>query len=293
MFLIACRIVVPGVVAPLLPCHEIVQPPLWLPISFALLPATKILLAVFGSREAAVHQRMLEQPELEFLGQDAPVGVVDTRRRHPARLRLPAQQADERAVIARHHHHVDPGIERRADLRPGEPRLAIDLVDPRPIGQHEPRDAQLTPEHGSDEAAVGVHLQAVPARERDHHRTDTAVDRLTERRQMDRPQLCLTDLRVALIDPTGGAAIAHVVLGRRHHRPGRAQRRPLQPRDDRRHRRHHLRRLTERGCYVCQVAGRRSRPGGRQAVASVGDTQEQAPRVLARVMLDTLASVEA
>jgi hypothetical protein len=49
VLLIACRIVVPGVVAPLLPCHEIVQPPLCLPRSLALLPATKILLAVFGN----------------------------------------------------------------------------------------------------------------------------------------------------------------------------------------------------------------------------------------------------
>src|SRR5438046_5330027 len=44
-----CRTVVPVVVAPDEPCHEIVQPPLWLPMSSALLPATKIFGAVLGS----------------------------------------------------------------------------------------------------------------------------------------------------------------------------------------------------------------------------------------------------
>src|SRR4051812_37298880 len=39
--LMPCRIVVPGVIAPLEPCQLIVQPPLWLPMSSADLPATK------------------------------------------------------------------------------------------------------------------------------------------------------------------------------------------------------------------------------------------------------------
>src|SRR6266498_6163552 len=44
-----CRMVVPGVVAPDEPCHVMVQPPLWLPMSSAFLPATKYFGAVLGS----------------------------------------------------------------------------------------------------------------------------------------------------------------------------------------------------------------------------------------------------
>ena len=39
-----CRIVVPGVMGPLPPCQEMVQPPLWWPMLSAFLPATKMRL---------------------------------------------------------------------------------------------------------------------------------------------------------------------------------------------------------------------------------------------------------
>src|SRR5436190_23929576 len=51
---IPCRMVVPVVVAPLAPCQEMVQPPDCNPMLLALLPATKIRLAFFGSGSTPV-----------------------------------------------------------------------------------------------------------------------------------------------------------------------------------------------------------------------------------------------
>ena len=104
------RMVVPGVMAPVLPCHSIVQPPHWMPMSSAASPATKISGASFFSGKAALSflsstsdlrtasrasarcaseptwpsalgpgHRMLEQAQLELHRQDAPHGIVDAR----------------------------------------------------------------------------------------------------------------------------------------------------------------------------------------------------------------------
>lgn len=82
-----------------------------------------VLRAADGSGEAAVGEGPLEQAELELLRQDAAIGVVDARHRHPIGLDLGAQQVHELLVVVGHHDHVQPGVDRAAHLIGGEALL--------------------------------------------------------------------------------------------------------------------------------------------------------------------------
>ncbi len=82
----------------------------------------------------AVGHRMLEQAQLELLRQDAAVRVVDALHRNVAVLHLVPQVVDEPAPFGRHHHHVDPGVDRGGDLVLRESGLPVDLVDAVVVG---------------------------------------------------------------------------------------------------------------------------------------------------------------
>ena len=71
----------PGMMSPLRPCHSMVQPPAWFPMSSALFPATKILGVRLRERqEAAV---VLQQDERRAHGAAREGAVRRATRRLP------------------------------------------------------------------------------------------------------------------------------------------------------------------------------------------------------------------
>ena len=110
-------------------------------------------------------------------------------------------------------------------------------------------------EEVSDEEAIVVHLDPVPARVGDHHGGDAPDDGAVVGRHVDGEQLVEGGHRVVLVDAPGRAAVADVVLGARRHvaLPGDERRAraaagghlALEPRDDGGHVLHHLRVLAE------------------------------------------------
>ena len=63
-----------------------------------------------------VGERPLPQLEARLLPQDAADGVVDARHRHASGGDQRFQVGDELAVVDRHHHHVDAGVDRDLDV---------------------------------------------------------------------------------------------------------------------------------------------------------------------------------
>ena len=111
-------------------------------------------------------------------------------------------------------------------------------------------------EEVSDEEAIVVHLDPVPARVGDHHGGDAPDDGAVVGRHVDGEQLVEGGHRVVLVDAPGRAAVADVVLGARRHvalpggdeggAPAAARRDlALQPGDDGRHLLHQLGVLAE------------------------------------------------
>ena len=100
-----------------------------------------------------------------------------------------------------------------------------------------------------------MHLRAVDAAERGHHRAHAAGDGGGVRRQVDRPQGGVAHLSIAAVDGgtpgvvarlPHGAAVPDEVLGRREHAVrGGAERRALQASDLRRKERRQGRILAE------------------------------------------------
>ena len=115
--------------------------------------------------------------------------------------------------------------------------------------------SELVLEEVGNKEAVGVHLDPVPAGERDHHGGDAPDDGAVVGRHVDGEQLVEGGHRVVLVDAPGRAAVADVVLGARRHvaLPGDEGRAPaaarrdlaLQPGDDGRHLLHQLGVLAE------------------------------------------------
>ena len=77
-------------------------------------------------------------------------------------------------------------------------------------------------EEVSDEEAIVVHLDPVPARVGDHHGGDAPDDGVVVGRHVDGEQLVEGGGGVVGVDAAGGATVADVVLGARRHvpRPG-------------------------------------------------------------------------
>ena len=115
--------------------------------------------------------------------------------------------------------------------------------------------SELVLEEVGDKEVVGVHLDPVPARVRDHDGGDALDDGAVVGRHVDAKQLVEGGHRVVLVDALGRAAVADVVLGARRHvaLPGDERRAlpaaggdlALEPRDDGGHVLHHLRVLAE------------------------------------------------
>ena len=77
--------------------------------------------------------------------------------------------------------------------------------------------SELVLEEVGDKEAVGVHLDPVPARVRDHDGGDALDDGAVVGRHVDAKQLVEGGHCVVLVDSPGGAAISDVVLRARSH----------------------------------------------------------------------------
>ena len=77
--------------------------------------------------------------------------------------------------------------------------------------------SELVLEEVGNKEAVGVHLDPVPARVRDHDGGDALDDGAVVGRHVDAKQLVEGGHRVVLVDPPGGATVADVVLRARSH----------------------------------------------------------------------------
>ena len=120
--------------------------------------------------------------------------------------------------------------------------VAWELVQSRPVGDHETREAQLPFENVGDEPAVHVHGDAVPAAVRDHHRAHPGANGREVAGEVNRPQLLFGNAGVALIFASGRGPIGEKMFRAREHpaAPG------FESADGRRpHRGGQLRRLTE------------------------------------------------
>ena len=166
----------------------------------------------------------LEKPEPELDRQDSFDRVIDAAHRDPTRFHVLLHPVDERAVLVGHHHHVDAGVDGLLDVLQ---RIARQLVDAVPVGDHEALELELTLEHVGDQMLLTVHLLAVPTVVRHHHRPDTGFDRGDVSGHVDLSQRRFVDDGVAAIDAVLGAAVADEVLRRRQHASRRGHVSPL------------------------------------------------------------------
>ena len=260
--------VVPGVVGPVEPCHVIVQPPDWVPMSSAPEPAssTSPSPVASGSRPAVVLSSTADFPTAsrasvrswsEPSWASSSVGIGCSNRPSSnltVRIRVTASSIRDGSILRfarpastaawkRGPSYGTMTMSMPADDR-GRDRgvvVRIDLVDAGPVGDHEAAEPELALQHLGEQAAVAMDLAGAGARERGHHDPGARVDRGLVGREVDRPEGRLVDVVDALVDRVAGCrggaprgpAVADEMLGggRRRGRPGQVL--ALESRDER------------------------------------------------------------
>jgi hypothetical protein len=99
----------------------------------------------------------VEEAQRQLGGQDAADGVVDARERHGAALDRRLERVDEAPPVEGHHDHVDARVDRALDA---DGVVGVQLVDRRPVADHEALEAELALEHVGEQVAVRVHPHA-------------------------------------------------------------------------------------------------------------------------------------
>jgi hypothetical protein len=160
--------------------------------------------------EGAIGLGRVPEAKGGLLAKDPPHGVVDACLGDAARLDEALQGRSELGVAVRDHDHVDAGVDCGLDVRRV---VAGELVDARPVGDHEAREAELALQDVGQEVAVAVHLLAVPAAEGGHDGADAGRDGGAVAGQVDGPEGGLVHLRVALVAAARRPAVGDVVLG--------------------------------------------------------------------------------
>jgi hypothetical protein len=146
-----------------------------------------------------LHDALVEEPEREHLGQDAPRLVVDER---------------DGQLAARHRvEELPPEVPRRGELHVETCcRGRVGPVRPTPIAQHEPLEPHLALQDRADEQRVLAIVDAVHAVEAAHCAGHVSVpDRRLERAEIELPHRLLVDADVER-EPLGLLSVHGEVL---------------------------------------------------------------------------------
>lgn len=120
---------------------------------------------------------------------------------------------NEFGVLVRHHHHVNPGVDRQAHgVRVVHVPGVGDAVDGLPVRDEDAPEPELPLEDVGEEELVGVELLVVPGGVGDHDGGHALLDGVGVRVHVGLDQGVVAELRVARVLAVGGAAIAHEVL---------------------------------------------------------------------------------
>ncbi len=173
-------------------------------------------------RPGGIHERVLEQAQLELLAQQPPHGVVDRGLGHLLLLHLLDQRVVRLHVRQLHVHGGRQRLARRVGVVRGHPVPAGELADGLPVRDDGAVEAPLLAQHVVEHPAVGVRGDAVDLVVRGHQAAGVPLlHGHLERGEEDVAQRPLAEGRRAHVRPGLRLAVPGHVLERGDHAVGR------------------------------------------------------------------------